>query len=274
MPSSRYYRYPILDQEAKKKSRRKKFAGIFGLLILSALLWAVYFSPIFEIRNISINHQDKITAEEAAQIVSDLKLYSKLKFLYDFAPTLQKNLFAIPKIKLAQNLTASFPEIRDLVISKIFFHTLSIEFNVRTQVGIWCAAEEHCYYIDSDGVIFMPAPESEGSLILKIRDLKNPEADLGQTVLRSDLLKFLTGFRDKLSEIEKVSVVLYKLNGDRASVEAITGQGWSLYMEPAKAPDNLVKIATAALDEAIKSKRSRLEYIDLRIPDRIFYKLR
>ena len=120
----------------------------------------------------------------------------------------------------------------------------------------------------------MPAPASEGSLILKIQDIKNPEADLGQTVLRPDLLKFLTDFRNKLLEIEKVSVALYKLNGDRASIEAVTGQGWSLFMEPAMTPDNLIKTVTAALGEAIKSKRSQLEYIDLRIPDRIFYKLR
>lgn len=274
MPSSRYYRYPILDQEAKKKSRKNIFVSVFCLLIFGILSWAVYLSPIFEIRKITINHPDKITAEEAAQIVSDLKLYSKIKFLYDFAPTLQKNLFAIPKTKLAQNLTASFPEIRDLVIRKKFFHTLSIEFNVREQVGIWCATQENCYYIDADGVIFMPAPASEGSLILKIQDMKNPEADLGQTVLRPDLLKFLTDFRDKLSEIEKVSVVLYKLNGDRASIEAVTGEGWSFFMGPAKTPVNLLKALTATLDEAVKSKRANLEYIDLRIPDRIFYKLK
>lgn len=274
MPSSRYYRYPIFDQEAKKKSRKKILAGIFGVLVLGALLWAAYFSPVFEIRNISINRPDKITAEEAAQIVNDLKLYSKLKFLYEFAPTLQKNLFAIPKAKLAQNLTASFPEIRDLTINKKFFHTLSIEFNTREQVGIWCATQENCYYIDADGVIFMPAPASEGSLILKIQDMKNPEADLGQTVLSPELLKFLSDFWQKLAETEKATVALYKLNGDRASVEAVTGEGWSFFMEPAKTPDNLLKALIATLNEAIKSKRSQLEYIDLRISDRIFYKLK
>ena len=273
MPSSRYYRYPILDAELKKKSRKKIFAGIFGLFILGALLWAVYFSPVFEIRNISINHPDKITPEDAAQIVNDLKLYSRIRFIYDLVPSLQKNLILISKKRLIQNLSTSFPEIRDLEVRKKFFHTLSIEFNMREQVGIWCATE-NCYYIDTDGVIFMPASESEGSLVMKIQDMKNPEADLGQTVLRSDLLKFLIGFRDKLSETEKVSVVFYKLNGEPALVEAVTGQGWSLYMEPAKAPDNLIKTVTAALNEAIKSNRSRLEYIDLRIPDRIFYKLK
>src|SRR3989338_5145562 len=274
MPSSRYYRYPILDQEAKKKSRKKIFAGIFGLFILSALLWAVYFSPVFEIRNISINHPDKITAEEAAQIVNDLKLYSKIKFMYGLAPMLQKNLILVSKKRLAQNLSVSFPEIRDVVIRKKFFHTLSIEFNMREQVGIWCAAQSRCYYIDADGIIFMPASESEGSLVLKIQDMKNPQVDLGQTVLRRDLLKFLADFRDKLSETEKISVTLYKLNGQTAPIEAITGQNWSIYMESAKTPDSLLKTLVATLDEAIKSKRFRLEYIDLRIPDRIFYKLK
>ncbi|NCO25056.1 hypothetical protein GW901_00830, partial [Candidatus Parcubacteria bacterium] len=58
------------------------------------------------------------------------------------------------------------------------------------------------------------------------------------------------------------------------NLEAITDRGWSIYLDQNQDPVLEANNLFTILNEVIKNKASNLEYIDLRIPSRVFYKMR
>ena len=153
------------------------------------------------------------------------------------------------------------------------FHTLTINFDKRIQIGIWCH-NKSCYYFDKNGVAFANTPETEGSLILKIEDLSKNDVLLGDKVLGDNQINFIINFSNKVAENNKFKILEFKIKPNSSvNLEAVTDKNWSIYLDekqdPAAAVNNLLSI----LEEAVKNT-GNLEYIDLRIPSRVFYKLK
>ncbi len=130
-----------------------------------------------------------------------------------------------------------------------------------------------CFYFDEDGIIFKEAPVSEGSLILKINDNNKVGVSLGDQVLSSGQLNFIMGFNNKIGDNNRFKIIEFKIKS-APDLEAVTSGGWSIYLDHSQNPSVAAGNLLIILDEAVKNKVSNLEYIDLRIPTRVFYKLR
>ena len=61
---------------------------------------------------------------------------------------------------------------------------------------------------------------------------------------------------------------------ENSYLEAITNHGWAIYLDQNQDPVLEAENLFTILNEAIKTNDSKLEYVDLRIPSRIFYKLK
>lgn len=238
------------------------FFSLFFLSVILAILWLVLISPLFYIQNINFSNETILNRNDVLNIISDT------------APLgLDKNLIILSKSRLKSKLTAAFPSITDITIKKNLFHTLTINFQNRVQIGIWCN-NNNCYYFDKNGIIFFPVPQTEGSLILKVEDLSKSDIALGDKVLDNNQINFITAFSDKIAESNKFKILEFKIKSSLSvDLEAITNKNWSIYLnnkqEPIAAANNLLSI----LEDAVKNTGD-LEYVDLRIPSRIFYKLR
>ena len=227
------------------------------------MTWFCLISPVFRIATIKLPENNVVSDTAIHQVITDNAPFD-----------LGDNFFVLSKNQLKIKLAAAFPILTDINIEKKPFQTLIVNFEKRAPIGIWC--NNNCYYFDKEGIVFQETPQTEGSLILKIEDAGKNAVVLGERVLNKRQLNFITTFNNKMAENNKIQVIEFKMasSTDSSNIEAIANYGWSIYLDqnqnPALAADNLV----ALLNETIKGKFSTLKYIDLRIPSRIFYKLK
>ncbi|MFH1392885.1 MAG: FtsQ-type POTRA domain-containing protein [Patescibacteria group bacterium] len=263
MPSSRYYRFK--SHSSKERAEKRKIILLWSVFVTGFIFiaWSFFVSPFFKITKIKLPENNIVTANDIRKIMTDS------------APlNLGENLFILSKNNVKATLTAAFPAITGINVEKELFNGLTVSFEKRIPVGIWCG-KNNCFYFDKEGIIFKEAPLTEGGLILKIEDSGNKEISLGDKAINTEQLKFIMDFNNKLLENSQLKITEFKI-GPSADFDlmAVTALGWLIYLDqnqnPASAASNLFTI----LNEVIKNKISSLEYIDLRIPTRIFYKLK
>lgn len=272
MPSSRYYRFKILDKKEKIK-KIKVFASYFLILIVFLfLIWTIFLSSLFDIRYIAVSDSNYLTKDEVEETIFSIGTFS-----------LGKNLLILSKYRLKEKLAAAFPAITNVTIRKKFLHTLTINFQKRIPLGIWCRPtgdqpqadnDNDCYFFDKEGIAFTKVPRTEGSLILKIEDKSKNNISLGDQILSGDQIGFMLALNNKINESEKLKILEFKIKPSPSiDLEAITDKNWSIYLDDKQDPAAAVGNLLIILREATKNS-DNLRYIDLRIPSRIFYKLR
>ena len=77
----------------------------------------------------------------------------------------------------------------------------------------------------------------------------------------------------RIQAFEGIKISRVRLESESSAIEFETSEGWKIYFESGenmeRAAENL-----ASLLKSLGSRRARIDYIDLRIPDKGFYKLR
>ncbi|MDO8443626.1 MAG: FtsQ-type POTRA domain-containing protein [Candidatus Azambacteria bacterium] len=263
MPSSRYYRFKAHSSKERAEKIKTFLFWSVSVAIFIFIMWSFFASPFFKITKIKLPENDIVTTNDIRKIMSDSAPFD-----------LGENLFILSKNNIKGTLTAAFPTITSINVEKELFNGLTVRYEKRIPVGIWCG-KDNCYYFDKEGIIFKEAPVTEGGLILKIQDSGNKELSLGAQAIKAAQLKFIMDFNNKLSANGQIKIIEFKI-GPSADFDltAVTANDWLIYLNqkqnPALAASNLFTV----LNEVIKNKVSNLEYIDLRIPTRIFYKLK
>lgn len=265
MPSSRYYRFKTISKEERNKKLKILFFSLFLLVLVLISFWLIFISSFFNIQNINFSDNTVLNRDNALNIISDIAPFG-----------LGENLLILSKSRLKSELAAVFPSITDITIKKKLFHTIIIDFQKRIQIGIWCQprADSRCYYFDKDGIAFAKTPETEGSLILKIEDGSKNNVSLGDRVLNSDQINFIIVFNGKIAENNKFKILIFKIKPSfSVDLEAVTNKNWSIYLDEKQDPVTAFNNLLTILKEVVKNT-DNLEYVDLRIPSRIFYKLK
>jgi len=289
----RYSRgYKLKKHSYQKRSletgKFRKIILIFTwvLFLILALSYVLFFSPIFEIKEIKISGDYTIEDEEIYNTLNDI-LDKKILIFFD-----HNNIFLIQKNSLFKTLNKNFPQILSIKMNKnIINKTLVLNIMERREVGIYCegkfaplepqenesAALEYsqgeCYYIDVNGVIFEKAPQTSGTLILVIKDLSLVDAKIGESIIGPELLTELINLRIYLSDQLSLKVVDFVIDSNiLKEIRINTNEGWYLLLDPSRSLLEQAEDLRLALDEKIKDERSNLKYIDLRIENRVYYK--
>ncbi len=203
---------------------------------------------------------------------------------------------------VASRLREEVPEIADLTIRSSLTHTAHIEATARTLSGIWCEAEKPvstpsvtststpggavpasakeaprpvavrtCYFIDAHAIPFAVAPQLTGTVLLRVHDIRNRPITLRTAVIESDTFQFLDIFRTKLGEELKLPVSVFMLSDEDVEAHIVNGPRILFTFE--RSPEYLLAAIRGVRHKAGKDA-SRIASIDLRIPDRAYYRLR
>lgn len=259
MASSKYWRLKTIQKEEKTKRWKIIFLWVSAGAIFLTVLWLFFMSPVFKITKIRLPENDIVTDNDIRNLMSGS------------APlNLGENIFILSKDKIKAGLIAAFPAITDINITKEPLHSLVVDFEKRIQLGIWCN-ETVCYYFNKEGIIFKDAPQTEGSLILKVKDLGKKDVSLGNKVLNDGLLNFLIEFNKKVIENDKVKIIEFNIESGSFDLKAVTDAGWVIYLDRNQDPKLEANNLFTTLNEAVKNGEKNLSYIDLRIPNRVYY---
>ncbi len=240
-------------------------------IFILAIIITIFYIPALRIKSVSfigIKSIDQNTLSEEIKKILDEKYLLVLP---------KDNLIFLPQKELDAVISSNL-RIESFSISRSFPSKLDVFITERTPWAVWCDKTSDtiskCYLADTNSYIFEPAPIVSGSIILQFMDERR-SFGLGQKFLSDVELSTLKYFISELPKTlnQQVSYVDIK-GGDVFSL--VTISGWSLILDssvtdPKKAFDNL-SLALNSLK--LKDKVSNLEYVDLRSPDKVYYRLK
>jgi len=163
-----------------------------------------------------------------------------------------------------------------VTVKKRFIHNIAIEAKLREKKGIACAeaGRTQCFYFDKNGVIFEESPEIVGATILLFHDNTVLDSSLPSEKYTKETVDFADNIKVKLFEKTDVSVSYFVFLNDNGDIEARTDKGFKIMMTTNGQAEEQARVIKSVLENEIKDKISALDYIDLRVENRAYYKLR
>jgi len=133
-----------------------------------------------------------------------------------------------------------------------------------------------CFYIDKEGIVFKESPLISGSLVLNIFSSKKQLVDLRNEVVSPEAIDFILTINKELPKIKTVTgpswqILDFKIISPE-DLRVRTTQGCQIYFNPTYSVDSQLKALEMALEKEIKENWPSLEYIDLRIEGRVYYR--
>jgi len=253
-----------------RKRKRKRIGGILIVIcsLFLILLAGFFLLPILKIKVIEITGNKEIRAEEIRNILN------------------YKNIFLASKERIKSDLIKKFPLIAELEIKiNLFKRKIEINLKEREEFGIVCQAEKikqenveidqtkNCFYIDKKGVLFEEALQTSGSLIILIKDYSGRDYRIGEKIFEENIINFIVEVKEFLASETNVKVIDFDiLSFPPDNLKVITGENWYILFNLQKEARNQLLALKAVLEEKIKDNRNELQYIDLRIENRVYYK--
>lgn len=252
----------FLPQNRRFKNRRW-FFWFFGVFVAAIILiillgYLIFWSGVFDVKNFSYINQDNIVLNKEVRLflISEGVKHSRISkfftpdnilfwsgiFWRDFSP---------PPFLVKLSFHPDYQK-RNVVIETI----------KRNPFGLLCSkATSGCFWFDNEGVLFASASAAEGFLIPKVFDENKFTPALSPETL------FYVKELARLPTVTPMETIIKE--NILEEIEVKTLKGPKLYFSLKFTIDNLSEILNKLNKEV---KLASLEYIDFRVPGRIFYR--
>jgi|SRR3989344_76296 len=243
--------------QKKERFFRQAKKAILLMILISATIWGFFWIPYFQISEIKINNQ-LIRKSQVSEALAPL-INKKNNF---YTP---KDNFFLFSVKNAQEFILE-SDLGVARVNKKFPNKIELEFFEIKPKFIYCNNE--CFYVDKNGFLYEFAPVFTESPIPSIKtDLSGK---IGDYILSPENALFLSNF---LLEIAKIG-----LNANKILLEndfkIFLKQGWHIILlkNESRKSEELAEKIKLILEQKIKNLP--LDYIDMRFPNKAFYKLK
>lgn len=264
----RIRRHPVTVPGARA---RKRWLG-FGVLILGVLLAAAsVFAPQLQVSTFRIRGGSEVVRTEVESLT---RAFITEHAVFGGRP----RLFLVPRELLARHLTASVPPLATVQILRRIPSTLELHLQEKVPVA-FLDISGRTYALDGAGTIIaeVPLEEASGRDLPLIRDQETSiPVRPGETVLSPRLMEIFHEVVVKLPEHLSVSVreLLIPAIGSQ-EVHVRTTGGWLLLLDGERPLDHQLRSFEQVVSEELKpDELTRLEYVDLRIQGKVYYRLR
>lgn len=254
------------------KTHRKKFFLLGGLfLFLILIIYLTFFAGLFDIRSVEIKAPKKVTVSE---IESQLNSWLNTGYL---GINRRNNYFLFNPEKMKADILNQFI-IADSMTVKRDGHRLEVGVSIRKPVGIWCLKKNSaCYFFDEKGIAYENAGQAEGFIYAIITDYRERRLELGQEVEVKDWRDriFLTRNLLKRNGFEAAEFVIPSETQDEFEVKTFNSNQKSFLIKisgDTELESQITAFADLYEKKLTPDERSQLEYADLRVPGRVYYK--
>jgi len=277
------FRNPFFSHSKKNKKRRWPFFSFLILIVIFVIgLYFLNTADSLKIKKIEIEGSQKISQEEIKAVV--LVQLDKKRFLF----FTQSNILFFNKKAVKNELDKNYL-FQDLKVKKKYFNTLVVEIKEKTNLVIW-ASDSKQYYLDLAGVavkeiqatdLLVQKGEGETEIIRTqissfdypiIYDQSNQPVVIGEKTVDKKAIDFVVSLNDEFLKPVDFETDYYLMPSPSASeITLVTKEGWRVYFTFNELAQDQAKLLITVLAEKIQD-RKKLEYIDLRFGERIFYK--
>jgi hypothetical protein len=273
-----------------KKRRRYAFLTkflIFILLFGTFIGLGTYFSRLDDL-NIDQIEISGIKTVEKNQVEQSVQAEISENYLWLFPKT---NVLIYPKKDIRIALQNDFSRLTDIDLSLKDKKTLLVSVSEREPAYLWCGMtlpdeaseleENKCYFMDREGYIFDEAPYFSGEVYFKLYGpIENENAPVG-SYFSPKYFTQLISFKDTVMDMGIEPVMLNLLAGGDVEMflakKGANDRGPKIIFQPNADLENVAENLQAALStepllSGMKNKYSKLEYIDLRFGNKVYFK--
>ena len=252
------------------------FAVSVGML--TAAVISFFYIPYFKIKAVAISGTETVRASD---IESSVKNFISGR---EFWVLPRSSMFILSEDMIVSHLAKNFPRLDriSMKVDGISPATVLIGIKERTTWAVVCrvlanlgADENSCFYSSSDGFLFGPAPKESGSFFLHIKDNREENYETGDYFIAQGELDRIRAILEKIASVTGENIDEISVSQDEIFYyEASSDAGWKIIFDsrtdPAIAAGNFAIAYKNTLGEIL----SKVDYIDLRLENRIFYKER
>ncbi len=264
-------KYIESQQKRRHKVRARRFTIIVVMSVLCFVGVAVYaFSDRFHIVDISLDGVERTPREDIDLYLAEWLDQKKWGILP------MRSYWMLSRGDLSAGLALAFPTIERVDVITEFPRALRVVIKEYAGWGILCRTnEEGCFWIDRAGIAFEPAPTGfSGAIVPKITDERDRAVQLKGRHLSDAMMRLITFFNEKAPTDPRIQSVEFTIARTDETIRIKTRAGWEILTLETADPASIWKNLDTALVGEIKDNISRLEYIDLRFGNRLFYKFR
>lgn len=153
---------------------------------------------------------------------------------------------------------------------KHFPNSLTVKFIVSRPWLVTCSGAQ-CFYINDGGVISDSAPQFSENPLPELEMAGKRDFSLGETIIDSGSIAFIKTWLSNAASIQEVPVKIFL---ESANAKMFFRSGWFLYLARNTDSQKILYDLELLLSQRIKDGRQNLEYIDMRFPEKAFYKMK
>jgi len=278
------YRNPLRIKRNIFKFKIFKVVNIFLLIGIFISIYFFIFSSFYQINNIEVFGNEIISTDDILDIV-DQTLNKKYLLVLK-----NENIFIFNRKHLKEKIEEKIV-LESIKIEKILPNTIRLTIKEKDAILKWVTNNQE-YLLDVNGLIikrfykesipdiFRLAEIQQNQTNLDEKDrlivinLANQNVNLGEQVLQPEHIRFIIKLIEKLSEINYLSVRYIAVpNNFPKYIEIGINPDWKIFFNLADSVDSQINRLAVLIKEKIKENNiSRLEYIDLRLGESIYYK--
>jgi len=250
----------IVPSKGEKKNSiklSKKSCGlILFFLIIILVLYLLFFSSVFKVKNVEIKGDNLIEGE-------------KVKKLVEFALGNENNILLFDDSSLEDTIKENFSLIQSLTIQKGLPDTLRILIIEKNPVVFWEASGKR-YYVDSSGFAYMEARADAKDAIITVYDQQNLPVEPGQRVVSKNFISFLEQVKTNFKKITGLNYDRFEVYETTFDLVVLTKNGFKVFFDTNRSPEEgLDDLRRVILH--LQGKKPK-EYIDLRVEGWAYYK--
>lgn len=271
------------EREFRKRRRRRIVFFVVSIIVFFSCAgggaYALLYSDVFDVRDFRVSAEEGYGVPSAASLRADLfTIVSRQSlfhtFLARFAPDA---IFLWPTKDIT--VPESYPSLQRLSLTTDVLHrSVALTVVPRARYGIVCEAtstpvlaRSACAWFDQTGFLFSEAPETRGGLIVRIDDITGRALRVGSFLFPHEL--FTTTAMGIFKSIQEsgLDIRTFELrNLDDQEIIAVSDtlppMFFSLRADPAFILPGLRTLMGVGFQT--------MEYVDFRVPNRVFYKPR
>jgi len=235
---------------------------------------SLFFSPLLDINSVQISGTDKLGVASISEMI-DAVLRGKYVGLLK-----KNNIILASKNNIEKVLMDRFKKIESVEITKNFPSELLIDIKERQSSLVFCSGEP-CFVIDSGGQAYAQADfvsnELDEQSLSILRDLSQKSVAMKDVSIDVNLLQFVANIKNRLrTELGiKIKQEWSTPTVVSSDLRVETLNGWKIYFGEDVGTDKEIEMLKTILNNSIdKTKQADLEYIDLRLNNKVYYKFK
>ncbi|MDZ4345235.1 MAG: cell division protein FtsQ/DivIB [Candidatus Binatia bacterium] len=260
--------------KASVRSAQEQMLVLFSAILLAALviipaglfIWFVFGTDSFSIQAVTVVDAREHTEAAAKKIINEE---------LDKA-SLNKNIFFVQTEIIDEKILAALPQVRTTHTTRQLPGTIKTVIQEKTSAFLLLSGGKY-YFLDSDGIPYEEArlDTLPGMPLLTVKN-NDPDAKvvLGVSAVSKPFVDFVQYTAKTLPEEIEAQTAAIKMPSLAAKeVYFILDNNWQIKFDVTRDAAEQIAVLKRIINELVTpEEKPLLEYIDLRIPDRVYYK--